>query len=200
MTTPAPGNRSARAAGFLLLGVAAIALVIGVITLFGGGSDGDQAGPKPPPSSTTAPPPGPTTSQAPPPSTSVKPPPTSTTKPPASTTTTAKPPPHTNAPPSTHAQPVRIYNNSTIKGLAKRAADDIRGGGWKVVEVGNYSQGIIATATVYYRPGTDEEAAARELARTYGLRVEPRFAGLQAASPGVIVIVTNDYTGKPGKG
>ncbi|TDQ04614.1 LytR C-terminal domain-containing protein [Labedaea rhizosphaerae] len=202
MTTPPPGNRSARAAGFLLLGIAAIALVIGVITLFGG-SGKDNAGPTPSPSTTTtsaAPP----TSPQPPPSTSVKPPPASTsssTPPPATTTTTtAKPPPHTSAPPSTHAQPVRIYNNSTIHGLAAQAAKDIRGGGWNVVEVGNYSQGIIATATVYYRPGTAEEAAARELARTYGLRVEPRFAGIQAASPGVIVIVTNDYTGKPGKG
>jgi hypothetical protein len=110
------------------------------------------------------------------------------------------PPPSTAQPPSTRLQPVRIYNNSTIKGLAARAANDFRNGGWKVVEVGNYSQGIIATATVYYRPGTAEEAAAREMARTYGMRVEPRFAGIQSASPGVIVIVTNDYTGKPGKG
>lgn len=198
MTTPPPGNRSARAAGFLLLGIAAIALVIGVITLFGGSGD-NNAGPTPTPSSTTTsttPPP----STQPPPTTSVKPPPSTTTTPPPATTTTVKPPPHTAAPPSTHAQPVRIYNNSTIKGLAAQAAKDIRGGGWNVVEVGNYSQGIIATATVYYRPGTPEEAAARELAQTYGLRVEPRFAGIQAASPGVIVIVTNDYTGKPGKG
>lgn len=197
MTAPAPGNRSARAAGFLLLGIAAIALVIGVISLFGGSGD-DKAGPTPSPSSTTTAPP---TSAKPPPSTSVKPPPaTTTTKPPPVTTTTAKPPSHTAAPPSTHAQPVRIYNNSTIKGLAKRAEADFRRGGWNVVEVGNYSQGIIATATVYYRPGTAEEAAARDLARTYGMRVEPRFAGIQSASPGVIVIVTNDYTGKPGKG
>ena len=199
MTTPAPGNRSARAAGFLLLAIAAIALVIGVISLFGGGG-GDQAGPTPTPSSTAPSPTVPPTSQQPPPTTSAKPPTSTTTKPPPATSTTAKPPPHTSAQPSTHAQPVRIYNNSTIKGLAAQAAKDIRGGGWNVVEVGNYSQGIIATATVYYRPGTAEEAAARELAQKYGLRVEPRFAGIQAASPGVIVIVTNDYTGHPGKG
>ena len=95
---------------------------------------------------------------------------------------------------------MRIYNNSRIKNLAAQAASDIRAGGWNVVEVGNYSQGIIATATVYYRPGTAEEAAARELGATYGLRVEPRFEGIKDASPGVIVIVTNDYTGHPGKG
>ena len=197
MTTPAPGNRSARAAGFLLLGVAAIALVLGVISLFGGGGDGQAATPTQP-SSTTAQSPAPPPTSAPPASTSARPPASTTTKPPPATTTTKPSPPASTQPP-THAQPVRIYNNSTIKGLAARAADDIRRGGWNVVEVGNYSQGIIATATVYYRPGTAEEAAARELAQTYGLRVEPRFAGIQDASAGLIVIVTNDYTGKPGK-
>lgn len=191
-------NRPARAAGVLLLGIAAIALVIGLITLFGGNNGGGQAGPTTPPISSN--PPAPTHTV--PPTTSVMPPATSTTTRPGPTTTTKAPvPPPTSHPqPSTHAQPVRIYNNSTIKGLASRAADDFRRGGWNVVEVGNYSQGIIATATVYYRPGTAEEAAARELAQTYGMRVEPRFAGIQAASAGVIVIVTNDYTGHPGKG
>ena len=33
-----------------------------------------------------------------------------------------------------------------------------------VAETGNYSQGIIPTTTVYFRPGTDEEASAKELA------------------------------------
>jgi LytR cell envelope-related transcriptional attenuator len=89
--------------------------------------------------------------------------------------------------------PLRIYNNSTITGLANRAADDFRRAGWPIDEVGNYPHGIIPTTTVYYRPGTDEEAPARALGERFGMRVNPRFEGLQNATPGIIVIVTNDY-------
>ena len=57
----------------------------------------------------------------------------------------------------------------------------------------NYPSGIIATSTVYYRPGTAEQSAASSLASAFGLRVEPRFTGIDDAAPGLIVIVTNDY-------
>lgn len=89
--------------------------------------------------------------------------------------------------------PVRVYNNSTITGLAARAADDFRGSGWQVEGVANYPQGIIPTSTVYYRPGTSEQQAAETLGKQFGMRVEQRFQGLDDASPGIIVIVTNDY-------
>ena len=89
--------------------------------------------------------------------------------------------------------PVRVYNNSTIAGLAARAAADFRSAGWPVEEVGNYPFGIIPTSTVYYRPGTGEQPAAAALGSEFGLRVAPRFPGLDDASPGLIVIVTNDY-------
>ena len=89
--------------------------------------------------------------------------------------------------------PLRVYNNSTISGLATRAAEDFRKAGWPIDEIGNYPQGIIPTTTVYYRPGTEEEAPAKALAEQFGMRVNPRFEGLQQATPGIIVIVTNDY-------
>jgi hypothetical protein len=89
--------------------------------------------------------------------------------------------------------PLRVYNNSTITGLAARAAADFRNAGWQVEEVGNYPSGIIPTSTVYYRPGSSEQQAAQALADQFGLRVEPRFSGLDEASPGLIVIATNDY-------
>lgn len=88
---------------------------------------------------------------------------------------------------------VRVYNNSTIRGLAARAADDFTAAGWAVVEVGNYPQGIIPTTTVYYPEGTDEQAIAEAIGAEFGMRVEPRFAGIENAPPGLIVIVTNDY-------
>lgn len=89
--------------------------------------------------------------------------------------------------------PVRVYNNSTIKGLAARAADDFRNEGWTVTAVANYPYGNIPTSTVYYRSGTVEQAGAQAMADQFGMRAEPRFTGLDEASPGLIVIVTNDY-------
>jgi hypothetical protein len=89
--------------------------------------------------------------------------------------------------------PVRVYNNSTVTGLAARAANDFRADGWQVGQVSNYSQGVIPTSTVYYRPGTAEQTAATRIASEFGLRTEPRFSGIDDATPGLIVIVTNDY-------
>jgi LytR cell envelope-related transcriptional attenuator len=91
---------------------------------------------------------------------------------------------------------VRVYNNSTIKGLAARAGADFTGAGWQVEVTGNYPKGTIPTSTVYFRAGTPEEAAAVVLGNRFDLRIEPRFPGIDPASPGLIVIVTNDYGGK----
>lgn len=195
MTSPesASPSRPAKAAGFALLGVAAVALVIGVVSLFGGGSDTPPSGAG---TTTTVPP----TTEAPTPPASTPPastPPSSA--PPASTppsATAGSPTPPTQAtPPGVAKAPVRIYNNSTITGLATRASDEVRASGWQVAGTGNYSQGTIPTTTVYFRPGTDEEASAKELASLLRARVEPRFDGIQSSAAGIILIVTNDYQG-----
>ncbi|GAA5118562.1 LytR C-terminal domain-containing protein [Haloechinothrix salitolerans] len=91
---------------------------------------------------------------------------------------------------------VRVYNNSKISGLATRASRDLEARGWDVVETGNYSDGVIYTTTVYYREGTNEEAAAQAIGENFSMRVRPRFDGIKDASPGVIVIVTKDYEGR----
>lgn len=88
---------------------------------------------------------------------------------------------------------VRVYNNSTIRGLAARAAEDLTAAGWTVVEVGNYAQGAIPTTTAYYQEGIDQRDAAEALGAEFGMRVEPRFPGIANADSGLIVIVTNDY-------
>jgi hypothetical protein len=93
--------------------------------------------------------------------------------------------------------PLRVYNNSLVKGLAAKASADFRSAGWTVTEIGGY-EGSIPRSTVYYRPGTAEESAANALARSFGLHAEPRFAGIQQASPGVIVIVTKEYRSPAG--
>jgi len=105
------------------------------------------------------------------------------------------PAPAPPVPPPTSV-PIRVYNNSTIEGLAARAAGDFRRGGWQVVETGNYPAGVIPASTVYFRPGTAEEVAAQVLGNRFDLRIEPRFPGLESAAPGLIVIVRNDYGGK----
>lgn len=90
---------------------------------------------------------------------------------------------------------VRVYNNSKIKGLAHRAAEDFRAAGYEVPEVGNYARGVVPTTTVYFRPGTGERAAAEEAAEHFDARVRPRFEGIDDSSPGLIAIITNDYRG-----
>lgn len=196
MTSPesASPSRPAKAAGFALLGVAAVALVIGVVSLFGGGSSDDT--PPVAEGSSTAPP-ATTSASEPPASTSSSAPAVTTTASPTVPSTPASsavPPPPVTQPGATKA-PVRVYNNSTITGLASKASDEVRANGWEVAETGNYSGGTIPTTTVYYRPGTEEEAAAKELGSVLRARVEPRFDGIQSAAAGVILIVTNDYQG-----
>jgi LytR cell envelope-related transcriptional attenuator len=190
MTSPesASPSRPAKAAGFALLGVAAVALVIGVVSLFGGGSD------SPPSAGSSTAPPVQTTTGSPTPPTSESPPATPPSSPPAASSSAVVPPPPVTQP-GVPKVSVRVYNNSTITGLANKASDEVRANGWTVADTGNYSQGTIPTTTVYYRPGTDEEASAKELASVLRARVEPRFDGIQSSPPGIILIVTNDYQG-----
>ncbi|WP_020669915.1 LytR C-terminal domain-containing protein [Amycolatopsis nigrescens] len=205
-------SRPMKLAGVALIGIALVAAVIGTTTALTGGSDNTAA----PPSSSTAPS---ETGQVPPPSSPPpseppsSPPPSPSTPPPSP----SSPAPSSPAPGQPGATPgqdggqpgdqqasskwvtVRVYNNSLIHGLAERAGDDLRKQGWNVAEVSNYPSGKIPTTTAYYRPGTDEEAAAKALGITFGMRVEARFEGIQQSHPGVIVIVTNDYKGASGK-
>lgn len=203
-----------RVGGLALLGIGAVAGLIGLATLAVGNGNNGQPTAAPPPASTA--PAAPSVSATP----SVAPPvPTF-----APTPTTAIAAPPTPAAPGAAAgdgtapggtdgtaggqgaaggtgsdgggvarKPIRVYNNGTISGLAARAAQDFRNAGWPVEQVANYPSGTIPTSTVYYRPGTGEQASAKVMGDAFGLRVEPRFAGLSEASPGLIVIVTNDY-------
>jgi hypothetical protein len=190
-------SRPMKAAGVALIGVAIIAAVIGGISaLSGNGSN--EAGPSGTPSSgsATSTPPSGTTPTTPPPSTTTSPSsptPPSPTSPAPGQPTSGQPGQPGDQQAGNKWVTVRVFNNSLIKDLAQRAAADFRGSGWSVSEVGNYSQGTIPTTTAFYRPGTDEEAAAKQLAQEFGIKAEPRFPGIESASPGVIVIVTKEY-------
>lgn len=200
MTAPDPRTtRTGRIAGVALLGLALVALVMGLVTAFGDDGDNNADGDGQPTTTSSSRPA--TTGQPPSSRTSVIPPTSSTSTSEAPTTTTTTTPGQSQTPPPggdgngepAKSVPVRVYNNSTVKGLAAKAADDLRADGWNVTEVGNYPYGIIRTTSVYYRPGTEEEAVARSIAATFGMRVAERFEGIRDAPAGVIVIVTNDY-------
>ncbi|MBC6447162.1 LytR C-terminal domain-containing protein [Actinokineospora xionganensis] len=205
MTTDPSAARPGKIAGLVLIGVAAVSTVLGVVTLLGGNGD-SEAGQQPESSAPAASQPSvtpPSTSESSPGQTPSSAAPTTTTPP---VTTTAVPTsagpgagPGQPGTPSTKDQPVRVYNNSTVADLASKARDDLAAHGWNVVETGNYSQGIIPTTTVYFVPGTAEEAAARALAAEFGIRSEPRFEGIKDSRPGLILIVTKDYRGAAGK-
>jgi hypothetical protein len=208
------GSRSPlRTGGIALLGVGLVAATIGLLTSVTGGDGGTPA-----PTSVQAQPtagesvaPAPSAEPAPTapavPSAPVVPPAESAAPQPApSEPAVAAPAPQPDAPAAAPEaqnagegarEPLRVYNNSLIRGLAAQAESDFKGAGWTVTEASNYSGGTIPSSTAYFRPGTGEEAAARNLAEQFGLRVEPRFSGLGGATPGVIVIVTNDY--RPGR-
>ncbi|MGW5055555.1 LytR C-terminal domain-containing protein [Actinokineospora sp. NPDC004072] len=203
--------RPARIAGLALLGVAAVATVLGVVTLLGGNGEpsAGQTSITLPAGATTTPPGASSDIAGPPPGTGTAP----TTTPAAGTSTTSEPTAMPTAPgtgpapggpggsdggPSYQDIPVRVYNNSTITGLADRAAAEIKAAGWNVVDVDNH-QGLVPETTVYFRPGTPEEAAAKELARAFGIRALPRFEGIQDASPGLIVIITKEWAERGGQ-
>ena len=198
MSTPVPdgsGRSLLRTSGVVLVGLALVLTVIGVLT----GTAHDAPGSAGPGSSTgPALTTGPATTRSAPATTGSAP---ATTSPPltlVAPTTTSSPAPST-APPTTATDPrtsvnVVVLNNSTVRGLASRAAVDVRGRGWTVVEVGNVT-GTTPTTTVYYRPGTAEEAAARLLGADLRARVEPRLDGLPSAADGIVLVVTSDYAG-----
>ncbi|WP_414941591.1 LytR C-terminal domain-containing protein [Amycolatopsis sp. cmx-11-51] len=204
-------SRPMKAAGLALVGVAVIAAVIGGITLTTGGGDSDTATP---PGTTPTTSDGATPPSSPAPGSPPVGSPPASSAPPSSAPASSAPPGSQPGQPGQTGQPgpgqpgpgqpggdqqashkwvtVRVYNNSTIQGLAEKGANDFRASGWNVTEIGPH-QGRLEKSAAYFRPGTDEEAAAKALALEFGIQALPRFEGIQNAAPGVIVILTKDY-------
>ncbi|MHC1563087.1 LytR C-terminal domain-containing protein [Actinomycetospora sp. C-140] len=89
---------------------------------------------------------------------------------------------------------VRVYNNfPTMSGLAGRAADQLGLRGWSIGMVGDYNATSVAASAVYYRRGTDEVDAAQALAAQFGVPALERFPAIRDASPGLIVLVRDDW-------
>jgi hypothetical protein len=183
----APGG--ARLVGVLVALAGVALLVVGVIALDGGGSGSSGAAPPVTPSVSTAP------STAPSATRSTAPTRTSAAPRPSSTSPRTVAPPA--SPPATSAAraPLTVLNNSTIRGLADRAAAQVQDRGWQVAQVGNFA-GRLAVTTAYYTPGDAAgQAAALELAREFPQvdQVLPRYAGLPPTPAGIVLVVTKNW-------
>lgn len=86
--------------------------------------------------------------------------------------------------------PVRVYNNSTVDGLAHQTAEQLKADGFTVGKIANYDGGKVPHSAVYYGQSPGEKDAAEEVGAQLGIPAEPRFDGIDDASPGVIVILT----------
>jgi ABC-type transport system substrate-binding protein len=93
--------------------------------------------------------------------------------------------------------PLTVLNNTTTPGLAESAAARFQAAGWPIALVGNFA-GRIPSTTVYYTPGnTTQQRAAQALATQFkGIhRVMSRYSGLPPTPPGLVVVLTPDWTG-----
>ncbi|MBM4728129.1 LytR C-terminal domain-containing protein [Prescottella equi] len=188
MTTPNPESSGPplRAIAMVLIALAILFAGLGAASL--GGSDSDETATEASPTTATSAP------AAAPAAARTTTAPTTTAAEPTTTTSTATSTTVASATTSARVDksvPVRVFNNSTVSGLAAQTANELTSGGWNVSETGNYSYGQIQTTTVYYGSSASEKAAAQAIAAELGVKAEPRFAGIESASPGVIVIVTS---------
>lgn len=194
----APG--SARLVGVVVALAGVVLLIFGVVALGGGddGSPGAAPAPSAPvgtsASATTAAP----SSAAPSSPSAVPTDGSGVGSEPAPSTSVPVPPPASPSESRTSAAraPLTVLNNSTIGGLADRAAREAQGQGWQIAQVGNFAGRLPAT-TVYYTPGNAaQEAAARELAREFPHveQVLPRYAGLPPTPDGIVLVVTKDWS------
>lgn len=217
MTAPAPsgGSSPLRVGGLALLGVGAVAGLIGIASLVGGGDTTTTAAPPTgtPPSASApavtpapgapgaAPAPGAPGATPAPGSPGTAPAPGGVPVPSFGPTQNSAVSP--SAPPAAGSGtagrtvaklPVRVYNNSKISGLAERAAADLRARGWTVASVGNYAQGQLAVTTVFYS-GTADAESARALANAIGAKAEAGAPpGLSTARSELVLVVTREYS------
>ncbi|MCV7409761.1 hypothetical protein AWC05_24155 [Mycobacterium florentinum] len=84
---------------------------------------------------------------------------------------------------------VHVFNISGKEGVAGRAADQLKAGGFKVVDVGNLSLPEVTVTTVYFTDADGEHATADAVGKNLGAPVETRIPALSGEPPGVIVLV-----------
>jgi cytoskeletal protein RodZ len=174
-----------------IIAVVAVAAVVLVVFKINGHSSGNEPGPGVVTAATT-PSVSPTiTYRTAPPSTTPSP---STPSPSTPTQKhTVKPPPvkPKSNPDKTAMAPVRVYNSTTITGLAHHVASEVEARGWDVIDVGNVS-GASSLTTLYYAPGL--KAAAQHLASEFsGIRQVVAAQSADITFSGLTLILTADW-------
>jgi hypothetical protein len=168
-----------------IVAVIAVAVVVLVVFKINGHSSGNEPGPGVVAAATTP---------------SVSPTITYRTAPPTTSTSPSVPPKHTANPPpvkpkpkpdQTAMAPVRVYNSTTITGLAHHVASAVEARGWDVIDVGNVS-GASSLTTLYYAPGL--KAAAQHLANEFsGIRQVVSAQSASISFSGLTLILTADW-------
>jgi hypothetical protein len=99
----------------------------------------------------------------------------------AASKTTAKPAPKAD---------VLVFNISSTRGVAGRAADQIKQGGFNVTKVDNMTLPDVSKTTVYFTDTPGERETADAVAQLLKAAVAPRTKDIADQPPGVIVVVT----------
>jgi LytR cell envelope-related transcriptional attenuator len=85
---------------------------------------------------------------------------------------------------------VRVYNISSQKGVASKAADQIKQGGYNVTDVSNLTLPDVSSTTVYFGSVAGEHETADAVGKLLKAPVVPRTPAVADQPPGVIVVVT----------
>jgi hypothetical protein len=174
--------------------LAVVAIVGGLLVLFGTRTKDSGAAEPSAPSSTPKPTPRPASIPgSAPTSAPVSTPTDAPTTAPTSTPTeapTSVPTPSGTLPPAERPA-AEIYNNTNRKGLAQDVANRARQAGWTVRGADNW-HGKIVASTVYYPAGMQAEAA--QLAQDLGVnRIKEALSNMKKDR--LTVILTSDYAG-----
>ena len=85
---------------------------------------------------------------------------------------------------------VRVFNISSIEGVAESTANRLRDAGWNVTETGDLSLPEVSDTTVFFSDAPGEREAADEVGKLLEAPVQPRVPELTEQPPGVVVAVT----------
>jgi hypothetical protein len=85
---------------------------------------------------------------------------------------------------------VLVFNISSSKGVAGRAADQLKQGGFNVTKVDNLTLPDVSKTTVYFTDAPGEHETADAVGQLLKAPVAPRTKDVADQPPGVIVVVT----------
>jgi hypothetical protein len=106
-----------------------------------------------------------------------------------SSVTTSSAAPKTSTKVAAAKADVRVYNISSQSGIASKAADQIKQGGYNVTDVGNLTLPKVSTTTVYFGSAAGEQETAEAVGKLLKAPVAPRTPEVSDQPPGVIVFV-----------